>query len=88
MEKRPKKLLDQACTEASAFRVRHAIQRNHNYISAAETYVRLISRCILFHNEHRPDKAKARRENAPGFAVRCTQTSEVLETSEVCSLTV
>lgn len=55
MNKRPKKLLDQACTELCRS-VREALRAQHYSIHTEETYVRWIRRFILFHDKRHPKK--------------------------------
>jgi len=55
MGKRPKKLLDQACTELCRS-VRDALRAQHYSIHTEETYVRWIKRYILFHDKRHPEK--------------------------------
>ena len=55
MGKRPRKLLDQACTELCRS-VRNALRAQHYSIHTEETYVRWIKRYILFHDKRHPKK--------------------------------
>lgn len=55
MNKRPKKLLDQACTELCRS-VREALRTQHYSIHTEESYVRWIRRFILFHDKCHPKK--------------------------------
>jgi len=53
MEERPKKLLDQACTELCRS-IRDAIRLKHYSIRTEQSYVAWIKRYILFHNKRHP----------------------------------
>jgi len=55
MEQRPKKLLDQACTELCRS-VRDAIRLKHYSIRTEEAYVGWITRFILFHDKRHPNE--------------------------------
>jgi len=55
MNKRPKKLLDQACTELCRS-VREALRAQQYSIHTEETYVQWIKRFILFHDKRHPKK--------------------------------
>ncbi len=55
MEPRPKKLLDQACTELCRS-VRDALRLKHYSIRTEDSYVNWIRRYILFHNKRHPNE--------------------------------
>jgi len=56
--KRPKKLLDQACTELCQS-VRDALRAEHYSIHTEKTYVQWIKRYILFHDKRHPRDMRA-----------------------------